>query len=709
MKFSGISVLGLALLGVAWSTSLSPISRCVALLNNLAKQIETESKKEEEMFETYICWGKNVVDTKTASNSAAESRIDMLKQYLADIDAGRVEFTSERQDLEKEIEELTGDLELAKSMRTQENKDFQVAEEEMKQAITALNSAIDVLDKATKDHKSSLVAMKATVNEGFAARAAQGASLNRAVELAQKFLTKGDSFFLRRLLTGEVPTPDWKKLNRKATFKMSYKARSTKIQTVLKRLQATFQSNLDDATGKESSAKATYEKLKGTKEGQLEKAQQSLAKMEKEMGAKGMSKADAEGEVKDLETQVKNDKEFIADTQKSMDTKTSEWKERSKLRAGELQAISQAVAILSSDDAKDNFKKSLSSQGFFLQIGESSALVARARQQVQQLALKTNDKRLAALIATMTGGPFDAVITSIDKMIKTLNDEEAKDLTTKQDCEKDRMADTRDALEAGRAIDDMTDSITALTGEIKDLNKELADTNTELETAQKEFADATKLRKAENADWKASDADDKEASETVASAMEVLEKFYKDNFSLMQRQPAGEAPPPPPPTWEGGYEGKQGESAGIIGILKLCKDDIDKDRSSAKAGEDEAQTAYDKLEKEFKEQETALKKAIGELEGQIGEREKKVEDTTESRVTKKGELDATLKKIENANPGCDYIEVNYPMRVKNRQIEIDGLLKAKAILQGAAFAKPADEGREIKPGDALLQRIRRRS
>ena len=36
----------------------------------------------------------------------------MLKQYLADIAAGRVEFTSERQDLEKEIEELMGDLEV---------------------------------------------------------------------------------------------------------------------------------------------------------------------------------------------------------------------------------------------------------------------------------------------------------------------------------------------------------------------------------------------------------------------------------------------------------------------------------------------------------------------------------------------------------------------------------------------------------------------
>merc|ERR1719446_1443121 len=136
------------------------------------------------MFETYMCWGQKVIDTKTASNSAADSRVDMLKQYLADIAAGRVELTSERQDLEKEIEELTGDLELAKSMRAQEKKDFEVAEEEMKQAITALKSAVEVLDKATKGKKGALMAVASSVNveQGFAARVAEGASLNRAAE-----------------------------------------------------------------------------------------------------------------------------------------------------------------------------------------------------------------------------------------------------------------------------------------------------------------------------------------------------------------------------------------------------------------------------------------------------------------------------------------------------------------------------------------------
>merc|ERR1719331_3562091 len=87
------------------------------------------------------------------------------------------------------------------------------------------------------------------------------ASLKQAVDLGERFLSKSDALFLRRMLLGEVPKVDWKKLNRKATFKMAYKARSFKIQDVLKKMHQTFSINLDDAQTKEGDARAAYDKL----------------------------------------------------------------------------------------------------------------------------------------------------------------------------------------------------------------------------------------------------------------------------------------------------------------------------------------------------------------------------------------------------------------------------------------------------------------
>merc|ERR1719199_2230126 len=115
-------------------------------------------------------------------------------------------------------------------------------------------------------------------------RLADSDALNYALDLGTKLLTSGDALFLRRILTGDVPTWDWKKLNRKATFKMSYKARSFKIQEVLEKMEKTFSASLADAKAKEAEAQALYDTLMDTKKAQEAATSEALEKMEKEMG-----------------------------------------------------------------------------------------------------------------------------------------------------------------------------------------------------------------------------------------------------------------------------------------------------------------------------------------------------------------------------------------------------------------------------------------
>merc|ERR1719316_513703 len=141
----------------------------------------------------------------------------------------------------------------------------------MTKTIAALKSAIDTLEAATKDHKEGvLLAVRARLqgaakNGGMAALAQHQASLKHAVELGERYLAKSDATFLKRILLGDVPTVDWKKLNRKATFKMAYKARSFKIQDVLKKMHQTFTINLNEAQAKEAKAQADYDKLMDAK------------------------------------------------------------------------------------------------------------------------------------------------------------------------------------------------------------------------------------------------------------------------------------------------------------------------------------------------------------------------------------------------------------------------------------------------------------
>ena len=149
-----------------------------------------------------------------------------------------------------------------------------------------------------------------------------------------------------------------------------------------------------------------------------------------------------------------------------------------------------------------------------------------------------------------------------------------------------------------------------------------------------------------------------------------------------------------------GYGGKTGESQGIVAIMEMVHEDILKDRADAKADEDAAQTEFDNFKKDSEAEMKELNNAIKTTEKDKGKAETDKTDEEKERRTQKEALDAGLKKIADINPNCEYYEVNYPMRRKNRQIEIDGLDKAKAILKGGSFDAGPDPNREIKPGDA---------
>merc|ERR1719450_1895850 len=339
----------------ATGDKLNPITRVVELLQGLAKKVEADGKAEEDLFDAYVCWYKTVVSSKKASNAEAADRIESLTAYIDDVKSGRVEFTSERKDLEAEIEKLNTEIETATDMRKKENEDFLAAKDEMEKAIAALEKAIEVLGDATADHKEGVF-----TSVGF--------DLRRAVEIGQNFLSEQDARFLEKVLDGDVREPDWKKLNRKATFKMKYKARSTKIQEILADMLQTFEDNLADATKKEKDTKDSFDTLMEAKNSQLSAAQDALSGGEGEGAARTLAADEAQEEVDALTEQVTNDEKYIGQVEASYGEKVNEWKERKRLRTEEIASISKAISILASDDAKDLMSSSFKSQGgFFLQ------------------------------------------------------------------------------------------------------------------------------------------------------------------------------------------------------------------------------------------------------------------------------------------------------------------------------------------------------
>ena len=135
---------------------------------------------------------------------------------------GKGEFTREREDLTKQQTEMGGEVKILVDTRGKEHSDYEGAKAEMEMAIAALKKSIEAMEEGTSlALESSLLSIRAKRHQGSQEKATESTSLDQAVEMGHQYLTKGDALFLLRVLIGEVPEADWKKLNRKATFKMS--------------------------------------------------------------------------------------------------------------------------------------------------------------------------------------------------------------------------------------------------------------------------------------------------------------------------------------------------------------------------------------------------------------------------------------------------------------------------------------------------------
>merc|ERR1719201_2657279 len=504
-------------------------------------------------------------------------------------------------------------------------------------------------------------------------------------------LSADDVKFLSRALDGEdVREPDWKKLNRKAVFKMKYKARSGKIQEILADMLQTFEDNLTDAEKKEADSLSTYEKLSGQKNSQLSAAQDALTSGEAEGGARSLSVEESQEEVDSLTAQVKADEGYIQQAEDAYAVKMTEWKERKRLRTEEIASIEKAIAILTSDEARDTMSSSYESQGNLLQAdnAEHHSRVKKAAAKLRELSQKHHDVRLAALSVSVmfrAKGHFDEVVDGIDKIISDLHKENDMDLKVKEDCEDDRNSNTKMAKNAAYEIDQETALIVRKEAEIA----RLQDEKKELQLQRDE---ATVNRAKEKSEYDEAKATDEAAVALIGKAKDALAKFYTDNSLAFAQvgQPevtAGAAPPPPPTTWAEPYGGAKGETNGIQSIMQMCLDDVNKDIKTATEEETKSIADYDNFMSESKAQIAQIDSDVTDLEGEIGDAELAIKESRATRGDKKKVMEESLMYLRSIAEGCDFMAANFELRKANREAETDGLLEAEAALTGGSFGR----------------------
>lgn len=691
----------------------SPVTKVVRMLRDLEEKLDKEAETEKGFYDKFRCWGTSTVDANTKSIQDAEARIKYLTDYVADVAGGKITFTMNKDDLEKEFASIHTDLLNTTENRKEENGQFTQTKANEEEAIGGLEAATQIIQKAAPS--SMLISLRGA--RTAKSRMQQAKRLQKALVLGDQYLSEANALFLRRIITGQAKLDAVKGSPGSTDITSAYESRTDGIVKELTKLQETFQKDLTLLERSELKSLQSYIKQHKTQEEQEEAVQSALSKLAKEKAAREQAKVQSQEEIDDLTAQNKVDKDLIDKITASMKEKAAEWDTRTTYRQGELKALGEAIEVLTSDDARDAFHASATN---FLQIASTVSQRARlATQVLRSVGGLANDRRLVILASrlsnklrhishkptngtngTIVNPTFDEVLKKIDDMKDAVESEETSDLKQKDKCESDMVNHTAIQTSKTRGIENeestmgySKEKITELNGRIEKVNKSIAD-------VQEQLADAKTLREDQNAEFKKAKVEDSEAIRLIEMATNKIADFYAAQKKSLLQQPlddtqraaGGETP------WEQAeYTGAGSQASGVTEMMKMVADDIKKDILEAEKDESEAEADYQKQKQDMETEEDDLETARSNLRVKRAGRDSDLSDAADSKEDLQGELNAVLQLMADVKPKCDFYLQNYEVRSKNRLTELNGLDKAKAILKGSFFE---DRDRKIKPGDS---------
>jgi len=642
-----------------------PVNKVIKLLKEMQVQLEGEQKEDEDVYDKLSCWCESNDKQKSKEIAEAEARITELTSTIEELTATSARLNQEIENLGKEIARNREALKKATAIREKEHNEFAEEAKDLTESITSLGAAIVVLSKHHAPPAETLLNIGALLKHQMHKHRdiLAGVLTTKARRAIGSFL-QGDFF-------GKAPA-----------FKQAYAPQSGEIFGILTDMKEQFQNNLAAAQKEEDEAQKAFDELKAAKEAEIKAGEEQLAAKKAELAKTDEDNAQAKQDLEDTQGSLAADQKFLADLKEKCSQTDSEWEQRQADRQAEMQAVSEALAILTADDAHDTFVKTFNA-GFVQKAGRSLESIRRQRAALvlAKMAAKTQDKQLAELAQQVRLDAFTRVKKAIDDMVSMLLKEQADEQAHRDWCvnernQNDRTTETkqRDKSDLDALIEEQTQKIDALQKEIDTLNAEIADAQIQIKRAGED-------REAENRDFQTTVTDQRETQRILGKAMAVMQAVYSK--AMIQTH---QGPPPPP-----GFStySKNAGGSGVIALLQTLIGDAKKMEAETVQAEKDSQAAYETFVKNTNDDIAAKQRQI------VDNTEDKAK-TESDRTQAEADRQATMDELEqlaaysaNLHASCDFIVKNYDIRQTARAQEIEALRQAKAILSGAQFSGAA--------------------
>merc|ERR1719327_2498179 len=446
----------------------------------MAKKVEAEGKKEEEIFEKFMCYCTSGAATLGKSIEDAETKIPQLESDIKESEATKAQMDADVENAKTTRADAKTAMGKATSMREKEHAAFAKESSEDESNLDALTKALAAIEKGMAG--------------GFLQTSA--AVVLRQLSLTQD-MSSTDRDLLASFLTG--------------SHSQGYAPASAEIVGILKQMKDSMEKDLAEVYAQEEAAKNDFEALMAAKQKEIEAATKEIEEKIKRSG------------------ELAEDKQYLADLDKMCEQRKKEWEVVCKTRQQELLAIAETIKILSDDDALELFKKTMPSPSL-LQVEVTTNQVReqalRALAGVKHTSDKSLNIDLIALALKSKKVDFSKVIKMIDDMVALLGKEQTDDDSKKDYCEQefDKSDDRKKELE--RTISDLEKAITEQKEMVETLASEIKALEDGIYELDKDVAEATTTRKAEHIAYEAQLAANTAAIELIGFAKNRMQKFY---------------------------------------------------------------------------------------------------------------------------------------------------------------------------------------
>jgi len=655
------------------------LEKVVSLLKELKGRIEADGESEQKSYDKFASWCEKTLERKAADIAAAKESIEELQNLIFKLKGDLGSHGADIKQLEKDIAANQGSQREAAEVRDKENGEYQEERTESEQCIGALEAAVKILTGAGAKkgfletmQQAQLLSVVAGVRGVLHEQQVSKSISDKDLQLIKRFVDQPDAFFGKRsegVSAAQIahnPFGD-------------FAPQSGQIQGILKGMYDAFTSGLEKSNAEEAEKQKAHEELMATKKQELATLKETLAQQSMSEAEKTQKLADSRAEIDDTKVQLKADEKFFSESKTSCRIKADQWEERTRLRKEELEGISKAIEILDSPEAKKTFKSATTS---LLQL--SAVPRSSAYGQLRALATKYGSLSLAKIAAQVkSGGHFDKVIVMIDQMVELLRNEEQEDIKHRDRCQNGLNDNKYSREDLASAIDRAEKELARMTDAETKMEAQIVTLEEDIKTTKAEMVQRKEMRADEVTQFKDALKDDADAVGVLAEAQEALSEFYRNNPALVQKEdPKDEQRPST--NWEGGdYKGRRKESTGVLAILALLKEDIEKEMKVSREEEAASQIKYEADRKAMQDSvnaqlasKTQTEKDLAELQGKMADKQEEIDQTTQDLGSAK-EMQKTLES------DCDWVKTHFDSRREKRKNEIDALAEAKNILAGA--------------------------